>query len=221
MSCAPLVLKAVLYYDRILWQGDAMRYDMEHKALTRTRMVETASRVLRREGIAAAGVATLMAEAGLTNGAFYAHFKSKEALVAAAVVFALEETNAAIGAAIRAATAMPALDAVIDHYLDPRHVAHPEYGCAVAALGPELARRPAATRRAVDDAIERLVATIATALPAQCTERQDTARAVFACLAGTIQLARGSNAAPAAILARGAAAVRAIAGANPHQETKA
>src|SRR4051794_29126789 len=108
-----------------------MRYDSGHKQLTRAKMVETAARVLRRDGIAAAGVATLMAEAGLTNGAFYAHFDSKESLVAEAVVAALNETNAAIAQKVQDAAPGCALDAVIEHYLDPRHVAHPERGCAV------------------------------------------------------------------------------------------
>lgn len=189
-----------------------MRYDLEHKQLTRSRMVETASRVLRRDGIAAAGVATLMAEAGLTNGAFYAHFKSKEALIAEAVVFALNETNAAMADKIRNASAASALDVVLDHYLDPRHVAHPEYGCAVAALGPELARHPEATRRVIDEAIDRLVATISTALPETCLDRKATARTVFGCLVGTIQLARnGSSAMTASILENGAAAIRRMA----------
>lgn len=186
-----------------------MRYDAEHKQQTRARMIEVASRVLRRDGIAASGVATLMEEAALTNGAFYAHFASKEALVAEAVVFALGETTAAFEEKIRVAPAGTALDVVISHYLDPRHVVRPEYGCAVAALAPELARRPEATRLAVDAAIDRLVETIASALPEACSNRKETAGAVFACMVGTIQLAR--NCSPAltpSVLENGAAMVR-------------
>lgn len=189
-----------------------MRYDAQHKQLTRTRMVATAARVLRRDGIAASGVATLMAEAGLTNGAFYAHFESKEALVAEAVVAALAETTAVMARRIEAAAPGHALDAVIDHYLDPRHVDHPDKGCAVAALGTELARRPDATREAVDAAIGRLLATIATALPDDHPDRLLAAEAIFASLVGTIQLARASRPAlTARILATGAAAARHLA----------
>lgn len=194
-----------------------MRYAAEHKEATRARMVATAARVLRRDGIAAAGVATLMAEAGLTNGAFYAHFESKEALVAEAVVAALTETTATFASRIEAAGPARALDAVIDHYLDPRHVDHPDKGCAVAALGTELARRPDTTRAAVDAAIGRLVATIATALPPDHPDPLQVAEAIFASLAGTIQLARArSPAHTARILATGAAAARHLAGLAPY-----
>jgi AcrR family transcriptional regulator len=192
-----------------------MRYAADQKEQTRARMVETAARVLRRDGIAAAGVATLMAEAGLTNGAFYAHFASKEALVAEAIVAALAESNARFVRAIDEAAPGRELDAVIALYLDQRHVDHPELGCAVAALGPELARRPAETRAAVDAAIGKLVTTIAGALPpgrpAAQRDRLDVARAVFASLAGTIQLARASRPALVPrILRAGAIAARTI-----------
>lgn len=194
-----------------------MRYAAEHKEATRARIVATAARVLRRDGIAASGVATLMAEAGLTNGAFYAHFESKEALVAEAVVAALTETTARMAGRIAEAAPGRALDAVIGHYLDPRHVDYPEKGCAVAALGMELVRRPDATREAVDAAIDRLVATIASALPDGHADRTATARTVFASLIGTIQLARASRPAlTASILADGAVAARRLG--NPSSD---
>lgn len=175
-------------------------------------MIETAARVLRRDGIAAAGVASLMAEAGLTNGAFYAHFASKEALVAEAVVSALGETRTAMAQKIAQAAPGLALDAVIAHYLDPRHVAHPEHGCAVAALGPELSRRPESTRAAVDAAVDALVVTIAEALEPGHPDRIAMARAVFASMVGTIQLARTVRPAlVASVLAEGASTVHRIA----------
>jgi TetR/AcrR family transcriptional regulator, transcriptional repressor for nem operon len=167
-----------------------MRYGAQHKEATRARIIETAARVLRRDGIEAAGVASLMAEAGLTNGAFYAHFASKEALVAEAVVAALQETAAVIARKIDDAAAGHRLDAVVDHYLQPKHVAHPELGCAVAALGPELARRPESTRAVVGGAIERLVAIIAGTLPEGHADPMAVARTVFGSMVGTIQLAR-------------------------------
>lgn len=195
-----------------------MRYANEHKQQTRTRMIETAARVFRRDGIDAAGIACLMKEAGLTNGAFYAHFCSKEALVAEAIVSALALTRAALERAVEEAEAGHKLDALIDHYLDPRHVAHPEHGCAVAALGAELGRRPESTKRVVDAAIDELVATIAQALPSRGIGSLQQARGVFASLVGTVQLARNCSAAMVPdILAAGAQAVRAIGAASPSQ----
>ena len=61
------------------------RYGKDHKQATRRRIIEAAGRRLKRDGIDGSGVATLMADAGLTNGAFYAHFGSKEDLVASTV----------------------------------------------------------------------------------------------------------------------------------------
>ncbi len=61
------------------------RYDQEHKDATRRRIIEAAGRRLKRDGIDGSGIATLMADAGLTNGAFYAHFTSKDDLVASVV----------------------------------------------------------------------------------------------------------------------------------------
>ena len=63
----------------------------EHKQATRRRIIERAGRRLKGDGIAGSGIATLMADAGLTNGAFYAHFDSKEDLVANAVAEQLRE----------------------------------------------------------------------------------------------------------------------------------
>ena len=67
------------------------RYGKDHKQATRRRIVEAAGRRLKRDGIDGSGVATLMADAGLTNGAFYAHFDSKEDLVANALADQLRE----------------------------------------------------------------------------------------------------------------------------------
>ena len=58
------------------------RYGKEHKQATRRRLLEVAGRGLKRDGIDGSGIATLMADAGLRNGAFYAHFESKDQLVA-------------------------------------------------------------------------------------------------------------------------------------------
>ena len=70
------------------------RYGKEHKQATRRRIVETAGRRLKRDGIEGSGIATLMADAGLTNGAFYNHFASKDDLVAAAVTDQLRDQSA-------------------------------------------------------------------------------------------------------------------------------
>src|SRR6266581_5742532 len=74
------------------------RYKKDHKQATRQRIIEAAGRRLKRDGIDGSGIATLMADAGLTNGAFYAHFESKEDLVANALVEQLREQRASFSA---------------------------------------------------------------------------------------------------------------------------
>ena len=74
------------------------RYGKEHKQATRRRIIEAAGRRLKRDGIDGSGIATLMADAGLTNGAFYAHFESKEDLVANALVEQLREQRESFSA---------------------------------------------------------------------------------------------------------------------------
>src|SRR5881227_3086987 len=72
-------------------EARVVRYGKEHKEATRRRIIEEAGRRFKRDGIDGSGIATLMKDAGLTNGAFYAHFESKEDLVATAVADQLRE----------------------------------------------------------------------------------------------------------------------------------
>ena len=113
------------------------RYDAEHKAQTRRRIIETAGRRLKRDGIDGSGVAALMADAGLTNGAFYAHFESKDDLVANVVADQLA-TQRAVLAALPEGRA--ALEQFVREYLSPQHRDDPGTGCPNAALLDEIGR---------------------------------------------------------------------------------
>jgi TetR/AcrR family transcriptional regulator, transcriptional repressor for nem operon len=174
-----------------------MRYDKGHKADTRRRVVETAARRFRRDGIAATGVAGLMADAGLTHGGFYAHFGSKEALVRDAVAAALDATRmhlAAVAAEARA-EGKDGLEAIVRTYLRPAHRDRPEAGCAVPVLAAELARHAPETRDVLTAAIRQAVALIVAELlqagrPASPKDREATAAAIFATMVGALQLAR-------------------------------
>ena len=96
---------------------------------------------MRRLGVGGVSIPALMKEAGLTHGGFYAHFESRDELVAAAIELAAEETKARVFGDDAAGVA-PALDA----YLSMEHAAHPEYGCVVAALGAEAPRQSATVK---------------------------------------------------------------------------
>src|SRR5580704_5263897 len=121
-----------------------MPWPEAHKRETRERIVETAAAAFR-EGGTAVGVGDVMTRAGLTHGGFYAHFASKDDLLAAALAHASGETIAALDRLDSAAS--HDLASAIDAYLSPAHLAHPERGCPIAAIGPELARCPQTVRQ--------------------------------------------------------------------------
>jgi len=120
-----------------------MRYAPEHNEATRERILDAASRLFREHGIAAVGLAKIMAEAGLTVGTFYTHFKSKEALLREALLRSLQDRNAALEQALRAGD----LETAVRAYLSPEHRDEPGTGCTIAALAAEVARHPRATRQ--------------------------------------------------------------------------
>ena len=165
-----------------------MRYEKGHKDATRRRILAAASKRFRKDGIAAVGLAGLMADAGLTHGGFYSHFATKEELVREALAFTLDASRAGLA---RDAAERGGLEAIIRTYLAPAHRDRPDRGCAIAALAAEVARHPASTRATLAQHIEALIDLIAAQLPeVDPPARRRTATAVFAAMMGALQLAR-------------------------------
>ncbi|MCP9835735.1 MULTISPECIES: TetR/AcrR family transcriptional regulator [unclassified Cyanobium] len=131
-----------------------MRYPTGHKQAVRARILEAAAEELRRQGLSGIGIPALMKRAGLTHGAFYAHFPNRDALVAEAI-------RAASASSVDGplAESLP-LEQTLALYLSPDHLAHPERGCVIAALGGEGARQPAPVRQAFAAAARGLLALI-------------------------------------------------------------
>ena len=194
-----------------------MRYEKGRKDASRRQIMKVASERFRCDGIAASGLASVMSDAGLTNGAFYAHFDSKAELVRETVAAALEDLSKQVDGAIAAG----GLEAVIATYLSPQHRDDPAHGCSFAALLPELARQPDEAREVYTERFLSLVRQIAAALPPQTTDPEGTAMAMFATLLGTLQLARvfGGTALSTHMLEAGADAALRLA--KPHQVGKA
>ncbi|WP_298285049.1 TetR/AcrR family transcriptional regulator [Acidocella sp.] len=170
-----------------------MRFEKGHKEQTRQRIVETASRKFREDGVAATGIAGLMAEAGLTHGGFYAHFASKEALVRAALDDALAQGEARRAKLIeRAGAEMAPIEALIRAYLRPAHRDAPAQGCAVAGLAAEIARHDLKTRAVFTVRLARLLAQMQANLPPGMDEaaRERLAIGLFGTLLGCLQMAR-------------------------------
>ena len=164
------------------------RYDTEHKAQTRRRIIETAGRRFKQDGIDGSGVAALMTDAGLTNGAFYAHFESKDDLVANVVADQLA-TQRAVLAALPEGRA--ALEQFVREYLSPEHRDDPGTGCPNAALLDEIGRCGDAVRDSYTQGMQSIVDVIATHLaPQDPSAARTTALGLFTILVATMQLAR-------------------------------
>jgi AcrR family transcriptional regulator len=188
-------------------QEPAMRYEKGRKEASRQKIMEVAAERFRRDGIAATGLAAIMSDAGMTNGAFYPHFQSKADLV--------RETVAAATSATRFGNfiAEEGLETAIANYLSPEHRDDPGRGCPLAALLPELARQPLDTRRVYADNFRAVARELASALPAKTKDPEEVAMAIYATLIGSIQLARAAEGTELSdrILAAGRDAVRALA----------
>ena len=165
-----------------------MRFEKGHKAATRQHIIDVASKCFRRDGVSAAGIAGIMAEAGLTNGAFYPHFESKEALVREALASALANQQHSLDEDQRKGLD---LEGAIRRYLNPAHLEDPAVGCPSAALLPEIARQALPTRQTYEQGLQSYVSTLAALLPdASSTTSVRRATAIFGLMVGTLQLAR-------------------------------
>lgn len=161
------------------------------KEETHERIVEVAARAIRRTGYSGTGVADIMKEAGLTHGGFYAHFDSRDALLAEAGDRAGAESVAL--AARVAATAPPgqALQAMMQAYLSPEHIAAIETGCPVSALGSEMPRQAPEVRRAATIHIKEMIDLFARQLPDWGQpQAHEQAMALVCGLIGTTMVAR-------------------------------
>jgi len=165
-----------------------VRYNKEHKEATRKRIIETAGRRFKQDGIDGSGIATLMADAGLTNGAFYAHFDSKDDLVATVVG---EELGRQANEFAELPPGPAGLEAFVDWYLSRDHRAHPEAGCPSAALLDEIGRSDKEAKRAYTKGAKAILDEICVRLaPEDPGSARGTALALFAMMVGTMQLAR-------------------------------
>jgi TetR/AcrR family transcriptional regulator, transcriptional repressor for nem operon len=163
------------------------------KEETRERILRAAARAIRKHGYEGVGVADVMKEAGLTHGGFYAHFESRDALLAAAADQAGAESIENLTRGIAAAKPGQELLALIDAYLSDRHVAAAEqgWGCAIAAAGSEVPRQQAEVRRVASRRIKDLVGLIERQFPEWGRgAAHDQAMGIAATVVGAVVLAR-------------------------------
>jgi len=143
----------------------ARRATQSRKEATHERIVEVAARAIRRSGYAGTGVADIMKEAGLTHGGFYAHFDSRETLLAEAADSAGAEAVSLSADIAAAAAPGQSLQAVMQAYLSQQHLEDVENGCPVAALGSEMHRQAPEVRHAATRHIKAMIDMVARQLP--------------------------------------------------------
>lgn len=160
------------------------------KELSHERILDVASRAIRRKGTRGVGVADIMKEAGLTHGGFYAHFVSRDALLVEAMQRASLDNQVALSEAMarRVTKGSSRVAALIWAYLHDSNLDRPDQGCVVAALASEMTRLDGAVRDEARQRVKDLVALVGAALPAD-TE-PDQVAVVAATMVGALQLAR-------------------------------
>lgn len=188
-----------------------MRYTPAYKEEARNRLVEATGSLAKHRGFASTGVDGLMAAAGMTSGAFYAHFRSKNALLEAIVDNELQRSTRLFAVASR----QELLD-VIRGYLSEAHVDHPESGCAVPALAPEIARAGDATQQAFAQGMHAFHGQLCALLGSA-----EAAWSLMAQLVGAVTMARALPAGEArtALLASAAKQAELLLSAAPGNES--
>ena len=168
-----------------------MRYDANHKERTRARVLAEAAAAIRGKGAERVGVAEVMAGAGLTHGGFYAHFKSKDDLVAQAITYMFDASHAWFLRHTEGREPAQALSKYIDAYLATSHRLDRAHGCPIAALSSDLPNMPELARARFTDGIERLVAGFAKLVKKLGAKNADAlAWSAIAEMAGALTLSR-------------------------------
>ena len=165
-----------------------MRYEKGHKEATRQQIIDVASAQFREGGVAAVGLAGIMSAAGLTNGAFYAHFESKEDLVREVLLDALAGRERRLRSNLEAGVG---LEVALRDYLSTRHRDSAGTGCPTAALVAEIARHPKKTRDIFTDRVSEFIPMMAERIGSgTADERRRNATAIYGLMIGALQLAR-------------------------------
>lgn len=167
--------------------GETMRVTKEKAAEHRERMLYAASRLFRERGFDGVGIPEIAHAADLTHGAFYTHFKSKDALCAEALGCAIDQKLEPLA---RAGAGPGALKMFVNYYLSEPQVTRFGEGCPIAGLGGETARQPKAVRSAFERALKRFVGAVAPLVRGRMAQRSHEPLATVAMLVGGVVLAR-------------------------------
>jgi len=168
-----------------------MRYSLGHKAEIHQRIVTDASRRIRKEGLAGAGVAAVMRDNGLTPGGFYKHFGSKDELLIESLHMAFTEIGDRLAHAAEKSPPASAWKAIVKIYLDPEHCDHIECGCPLAALASELRRADDGMRAQILAEVMQYKSRMVSFMPGRrAVDKENAFLAIFSTMIGAIEIAR-------------------------------
>ena len=167
-----------------------MRYEPEHKIRTRDRIVRNAARKLRAEGLSGPGVASVMKASGLTVGGFYKHFRSKDELLADAIAQAFSDSEK-VYSSLQNMPSEERWKEIVRLYLSHEHCDHPDTGCPIAALAPEIARAKFSVRKRISVLMKERTERWVDFMPGvTATEREQNFWVIFSAMAGAVSIAR-------------------------------
>lgn len=168
-----------------------MRYNIEHKDQTRQNILKEAAAAIRATGPDKVSVMGVMAKVGLTQGGFYAHFESKDDLVAKAIPVMFDDSYRRFLKDAEEVDPKAALVKFIDRYLSLRHRDNPAHGCPMPTLAGDLSRMPMQARENFQAGAQRLTHSIAKLIAQIQPEHADeTAVSVVAEMVGALSIAR-------------------------------
>jgi len=168
-----------------------MRYPPEHKAEVHQKIVKDASRRVRGEGLTGAAVAAVMRDAGLTHGGFYKHFESKEELLVESLREAFRDIADKLARAAGQTRSEEPWKAIVRSYLSLEYCDHPERGCPLPALAPELARVDESVKSQVFAELVNYRNRMLPFMPGRRTVDKESAFfVIFSTMAGAVEMAR-------------------------------
>ena len=168
-----------------------MRYQPGHKAEIHQKIVKDASRRVRADGLNGAGVADVMGDTGLTHGGFYKHFKSKDDLLVESLSEGFREIENRLVQAAEQSPPGEDWKAIVRTYLRPEHREHPDHGCPLATLGPELARVDKRMKPQIVAELVNYKSRMTPFMPGRRTADKERAFfAIFSTMIGAVEIAR-------------------------------
>lgn len=168
-----------------------MRYESDHKAKTRQRIVKNAARQVRARGLNGPGVAALMKASGLTVGGFYKHFRSKDDLLVQAIEEGMADFGGRLFAATKDAPPGERWKEIVKWYLSAEHSEHSDTGCPMATLAPEIARAAPPVKKQILSMMKARRDHMLEFMPGHnAAEKVRNFTVIFTAMAGAVSMAR-------------------------------